>query len=126
MIPTETISDKHQKIAGLLIRSFRTNYNSADNKIKSDTIIGHLKDRGYRINDAELRTIIGHIRRNDLCSPGFILSDNSGYWFSEDANDMQQVWKSQYGRAVEIMKNFQPLHRRFKHLTSEIDSMFNQ
>lgn len=126
MIPTETISDKHQIIAGQVIRGFRINHNGADKKIKSADIIAGLKRRGYIIGDAELRQIIGHIRRNDLCSPGFILSDSNGYWLSEDAIDMQQVWKSQYGRAVEIMKNFQPLHKRFKHLVSEEQSMFNK
>lgn len=125
MITTETISEKHQMIAGQVILGFRTNHNGADKKIKSTDILTGLRRRGYSINDAELRQVIGHIRRNDLCSPGFILSDNSGYWYSESPEDMQQVWKSQYGRAVEIMKNFQPLHKRFKHLVSEKDSMFN-
>lgn len=125
MITNETISEKHQQIAGQLILGFRTNHNSAETKIKSSLIISRLRTRGYQINDAELRQIIGHIRRNDLCSPGFILSDNSGYWYSESEDDMQQVWKSQYGRAVEIMKNFQPLRRRFKHLINEENSMFN-
>ena len=121
---TETISEKHQMIAGQVIRGFITNHNGADKKIKSVDIITGLQRRGYNIGDAELRQVIGHIRRNDLCSPGFILSDNSGYWYSEDAGEMELVWKSQYGRAIEIMKNFQPLHKRFKHLVSEIDSMF--
>ncbi len=125
MIATETISEKHQQMAGMLIRGFRLNHNSAANKIKASVIIARLKDRGHSINDAELRQIIGYIRRNDLCSPGFILSDNNGYWYSDDKDEMQQVWKSQYGRALEIMKNFQPLHKRFKHLVNEENSMFN-
>lgn len=125
MITTESISDKQQMIAGQVILGFRVNHNGADKKIKSADIIAGLKRRSYNIGDAELRQIIGHIRRNDLCSPGFILSDNSGYWYSESPDDMQQVWKSQYSRAIEIMKNFQPLNKRFKHLLSEQDSMFN-
>lgn len=122
----EMISEKHQRVAGLLIRSFRTNYNSVNHKIKSNDIIARLRERNLSIGDAELREIIGHIRRNDLCSPGFILSDNTGYWYSENEQEMQRVWESEHGRALKIMMNFQPLHKRFKHLISEKDSIFNQ
>ena len=94
----EMISEKHQRIAGLLIRSFRTNYNSADTKIKSNAIIEKLRERNMGIGDAELREIIGHIRRNDLCSPGFILSDNGGYWYSEN-EELSIVTGKQIGRA---------------------------
>lgn len=121
----EIISVKHKRIAGLLMLSFRTNYNSCTNKIKSNAIIVKLRERGYSVNDAELREIIGHIRRNDLCSPGFILSDNNGYWYSENEIEMQKVWESNHGRAIEIMSNFAPLHKRFKHLISEQNSIFN-
>lgn len=119
------ISDKHKKIAGLLMLSFRTNYNSCERKIKSNLIIEGLRSRNYSVGDAELREIIGHIRRNDLCSPGFILSDREGYWYSENEMEMQRVWESEHGRALNIMRNFQPLHKRFKHLISEKDSIFN-
>ena len=111
MTVTEFISEKQQRIAGLLIRSFRTNYNSSATKIKSNAIIQKLRDRNFSCGDAELREIIGHIRRNDLCSPGFILSDTGGYWYSEDETEMIKVWESNYGRAIEIMTNFQPLHK---------------
>lgn len=119
------ISDKQKRIAGLLMLSFRTNYNSSFLKIKSNAIVAKLRERGYGCTDAELREIIGHIRRNDLCSPGFILSDNGGYWYSEDEEEMQKVWQSNHGRAIEIMSNFAPLHKRFKHLINERNSIFN-
>lgn len=122
---TEVISEKHQRIAGLLIRSFRANYNCADLKIKSNLIIVRLRERGFNINDAELREVIGHIRRNDICSPGFILSDNTGYWYSEKEEEMKKVWECEHGRALKIMLNFSPLHRRFKHLINQQNSLFN-
>ena len=125
MTVTEFISEKHQRIAGLLIRSFRTNYNSEEAKIKSNLIITRLRERGFSCHDAEFRDILGHIRRHDLCAPGFILSDNCGYWYSEDEKEMQKVWESEYGRSMNHLKNFAPLHRRFKHLISEKDSIFN-
>lgn len=109
----DMISDKHKNIARLLIASLCTNYNSPDNKIKSNLIITRLRERGYNVGDAELREVIGFIRRNDLCSPGFILSDNGGYWYSENEEEMQTVWQSNHGRAIEIIKNFQPLYKRF-------------
>lgn len=87
-------------------------------------IIEKLKLRNYIVGEAELRQLFGHIRRNDLAKPGFILSDNEGYWYSEDTIEMQRVWESQYGRAVEIMTNFAPLHRRFKHLITDKNSLF--
>jgi hypothetical protein len=121
----DMISDKHRRVAHLLIISLQTNYNSSSRKIKSNEIIAKLRDREISIGDAELREIIGFIRKNDLCAPGFILSDNGGYWFSTDEAEMQRVWESNHGRALEIMTNFAPLHKRFKHLISEKNSLFN-
>jgi len=118
------ISEKHRRIAGLLIKSLQTNYNCSSRKIKSNEIIVKLRARGASIGDAELREIIGWIRRNDMCAPGFILSDNGGYWFSTDENEMKKVWESNHGRAIEIMTNFQPLHKRFKHLLSNQNTLF--
>lgn len=119
------LNTKQQQIAGLLILSFRMNYNNYERKIKSNEIVNRLRERCYSCNDAELREIIGHIRRNDLCGPGFILSDNTGYWYSEDEKEMERVWNSNHSRALEIMNNFAPLSRRFKHLISEKNSLFN-
>jgi hypothetical protein len=121
----DMISDKHIRIARLLILSLKTNYNSQDYKIKSHEVIVKLRERGFSICDAELRQIIGFIRRNDLCNPGFILSDNGGYWYSEDENEMETVWQSNHGRAIEIIKNFKPLYKRFKHLMNEQNSLFS-
>jgi hypothetical protein len=120
----DMISEKHRRIAGLLIKSLQTNYNCSSRKIKSNEIIVKLRARGASIGDAELREIIGWIRRNDMCAPGFILSDNGGYWFSTDENEMKKVWESNHGRAIEIMTNFQPLHKRFKHLLSNQNTLF--
>ena len=122
----ETISsEKQRRVVDLLIRSFTSNYNSSEKKIKSSEIVTKLRERGFSVGDVELREIIGYIRRNDLCAPGFILSDNGGYWFSTDEKEMQKVWESNHGRAIEIMMNFAPLNKRFKHLISEKNSLFN-
>jgi hypothetical protein len=120
----DMISEKHIRAARLLVVSLSTNYNSAERKIKSNEIVVKLRERGFAIGDAELRQIIGYIRRNDLCAPGFILSDQGGYWFSTDEKEMQKVWESNHGRAIEIMSNFAPLHKRFKHLLSNQNSLF--
>jgi hypothetical protein len=120
----DMISEKHIRAARLLVVSLTTNYNSAERKIKSNEIVVKLRERGFAIGDAELRQIIGYIRRNDLCAPGFILSDQGGYWFSTDEKEMQKVWESNHGRAIEIMSNFAPLHKRFKHLLSNQNSLF--
>jgi hypothetical protein len=120
----DMISEKHIRAARLLVVSLTSNYNSAERKIKSNEIVVKLRERGFAIGDAELRQIIGWIRRNDLCAPGFILSDQGGYWFSTDEKEMQRVWESNHGRAIEIMSNFAPLHKRFKHLLSNQNSLF--
>ncbi len=120
----DMISEKHIRAARLLVVSLTSNYNSAERKIKSNEIVVKLRERGFAIGDAELRQIIGYIRRNDLCAPGFILSDSGGYWYSTDEKEMQRVWESNHGRAIEIMSNFAPLHKRFKHLLSNQNTLF--
>lgn len=104
--------------------SLKLNHNTPMLKIKSDVIIQKLSERNYKICDAELRLIFGHIRRNNLCAPGFILADSGGYWYSEDMNEMKTVWKTEYGRALKIMQNFAPLHKLFKHLEDEQGLVF--
>ena len=115
----QELNEDQKKVAGLIMLSMRTKYNNDKLKIKSKEMILKITDRGYKIGDAELRKIIGFIRRNDMCSPGFILADNAGYWYSEETEDLKRVWESEYGRALAILKNFSPLRRRFKHLISE-------
>jgi hypothetical protein len=108
-----SLSEIEHKAARIICNSFRMNYNSSRKKIKSDLLISKLKERGYDFSDSDLRRILAFIRRNNLVKPGFILSDNNGYWYSEDFNEMKKVWQSQYGRAIEIMTNFKPLHDMF-------------
>jgi hypothetical protein len=117
-------NEKQERAVRLLVLSFKQNHNNGNKKIKAAEIIEKLKTRNYNISDAELRQLFAFIRRHDLAAPGFILSDNEGYWYSEDEAEMQRVWKSQYNRAIEIMTNFAPLHKRFKHLLTDKDSLF--
>ncbi len=119
-----TLTEMQKRIAGLLMLSFRTNYNSSKRKIKSSAILAKISARGITIGDSELRQIIGHIRRNDMLQPGFILSDNCGYWYSEDASEMERIWTAERRRAINIMANFQPLNARFKHLQNAENDMF--
>lgn len=111
----ELVSEKYQKVAGLLMWAFTKHYHSSNQKIKSDEIRRRLALRGYKVHDAELRDIIAHVRRSNMLSPGFILSDNGGYWYSEDPKEQKEVWKSQYERALSIMQNFAHLRKLFQH-----------
>jgi hypothetical protein len=108
-----SLKEKEAKVVGLICKSFRLNYNNRLSKITSDSIVKKLRAKGHDINGASLRNILAYIRRNNLMQPGFILSDNLGYWYSENFEEMRRVWKSQYGRAIEIMTNFKPLHEMF-------------
>jgi len=119
----EFLSEKHQRIAGLIMHSLKLNHGSQEAKIKSGEILQHIRLRGYKIGDSELRQIIGHIRRNDICGPGFILADNGGYWYSESLDEMADVYKTEFSRALNVMLNFKPLRRRIKHLINQKDAM---
>lgn len=119
MQTTEEISEKHKGTAGFIIHSMRVKYNSATAKIKKPDMLERMATRGYILHERELRNLISFIRRNDLASPGFIVSDTHGYWYTENMEEMQKVWETEYGRAISILKNISPLRKRFKHLLSE-------
>lgn len=113
MIDVATIlNDRDLRIAKLVCNSFRLNYNG--NKIKSSEIINALAIRNIKITDASFREILGVIRENDMCYPGFIVSDNTGYWYTENIEEMKRFWDSQHGRVCSIMKNISALYRRLK------------
>jgi hypothetical protein len=98
-----------RKIAALLIVSFRANYNRESLKLTSDVIVRKVKERGYLFSGAKLRAFLGTIRHHNLAAPGFIVSDNGGYWYTEDISEMRDFWESQRGRVIEIM-----LYEKFK------------
>jgi len=122
-MPTELINEKQMRVAGWLMRSLINCHNSPDQKITSDQILYKIRNNGLKMDGGQLREIIGHIRRNDLCAPGFILSDNSGYWYSEDVAEMEKVWDSELSRARNILQNFNPLRRRVKHLKNQKEAI---
>ena len=102
------------KLVALLVKSFRTNYNSAKDKITSDVVVRKVRERGHSFSGAKFRALLGTIRSQNWTAPGFIVSDNTGYWYTEDIHEMHDFWKSQRGRVMEIMKNVHPLFKRFK------------
>lgn len=108
-----SLKEKEAKVVALVCKSFRLNYNNRLSKITSDSIVKKLKEKGHDISGASLRNVLAYVRRNNLMHPGFILSDNNGYWYSENLDEMKMVWRRQYGRALEIMTNFKPLHEMF-------------
>ncbi len=117
MTSTDTqpiLTGTDRKIAALLVKSFRLNYNSSDSKIKSDVIVRKVQERGYQFSGAKLRQLLGVIRHHSLASPGFIVSDNTGYWYTQDLEELRRFWISQRGRVIEIMKNVHPLYQLFK------------
>lgn len=108
------LSPTDRKLAALLIKSFRVNYNNQATKITNDVVVRKVRERGYKFSGAKFRNLLGTIRHHDLATPGFIVSDNEGYWYTEDIQDMRTFWESQRGRVIEIMKNVHPLYERFK------------
>lgn len=122
MISPETIlpnlSPDELKLINLICKSLVVNYNSVNNKIKSAEIILKLSERGIIVKDEDVRSVIRWVKRNDYVSPGFILTSSTGFWYSEDEKEMEQVYRSEWGRAIEVLTNIKPLYRRFKHLHS--------
>lgn len=108
------LSQTDRKLVALLVNSFRINYNRQEIKITSDQVVLKVRSRGYQFNGAKLRIILGIIRHHNLARPGFIVSDNRGYWYTDDMAEMRDFWESQRGRVIEIMKNVHPLYELFK------------
>lgn len=107
-------NETDRKIAALLVKSFRQNYNSAERKLTNDVIVRKVRERGYKFGGAKLRRLMGVIRHHNFAEPGFIVSDNEGYWYTEDLDEKKAFWASQRGRVIEIMKNVHPLYQLFK------------
>lgn len=114
------LSTNDLNVARLLIKSFKVNYNNPGAKITNDVVVKKVKERGYRFSGAKFRSILGTIRHHNLAAPGFIVSDNNGYWYTEQVSEMQDFWKSQRGRVIEIMKNVHPLYELFKMNPSQL------
>ena len=114
------LSETDRKLVALLVKSFRTNYNRKKLQITNDVIVRKIRERGYRFSGAKLRVLIGLIRQHNLARTGFIVSDNGGYWYTEDVSEMRDFWNSQRGRVIEIMKNVHPLYELFKMNPSQL------
>jgi hypothetical protein len=116
------LSEKHRAILKAIVTLFHERFNGPENIAQSPAIVEVLRSQGHRINDASFRGYLGIIRRHDSCTKylkkyhgiiqhAFIVSNNEGYFWTEDLEEMKAFWKSQHGRVKEIMTNVKPLYK---------------
>ncbi len=100
----------------VLLRLFQTDFNGINNAVKTNRLIGALAKSGIAMKPQSLRYLLGHIRQNDLLSPGFILSDvNEGYWLSYDDTEMSEWLDKQMNRMSNQFSNIKQLHQRIRY-----------
>lgn len=84
--------------------------------IKSTEIIAVLKAEGYKITDAQIRSIVRHIRQNHLLPP-LASSSSSGYWIENDPNKLRICIARLRSRAQEALLSADALAQDYVKLT---------
>jgi hypothetical protein len=121
---TIKISDLNPKQRALLksiVELFYEKFNGRSNIVVSERIVSLLQQEGHQVGDAKFRSLLGVIRRNRSCTKylkkyygieqhAFVVSNNEGYWWTTDMDEMKEFWKSQHGRVCEIMMNSHELY----------------
>lgn len=118
MIPAQPVNLSEIEISFIPhIKAFFQRYPGREYRIKSEYLRLKLQDIAgapRALLDMELQNALGFMRREDMLAPGFILSDNKGYWYSEDEEEQMDTWQTQMDRATCMLKNFAPIYRRYK------------
>lgn len=118
------------KLVDVVIGLFKSLYQGNDKAIKNDHLLFELAKLGHPTSGNTLRTVIGHIRRNDMLAPAYIVSDVSyGYWLTNDETEMRVFFDKMMNRMANQYQNMQHLHQRLKNNTKKIQDvqthMFN-
>lgn len=78
-----------------------------EKRITAATIEMHYRNRGIKLSSSSVRAIIHHIRYNETITIGkkkyFLISDNSGYWLSNDKEEITKYAESLRQRAGSIL-----------------------
>jgi hypothetical protein len=99
---TEPLTDKEKLIVPLFIKGFAKHY-GRQRAITNKQIIEALQNTNeLKLNEATVRKIINHIRKENLV-PGLI-AGSDGYYVSTDATEVENYIKSLTGRANEIKR----------------------
>lgn len=84
--------------------------------IKSTEIITVLKAEGYKITDAQIRTIVRYVRQHHLL-PRLASSAASGYWIENDPNKLRICIARLRSRAQEALLSADALAQDYVKLT---------
>lgn len=99
-----------------VIDVFTEEYNGAQNAKRSKHILYKLRTRGVQyISGKKFQAIIGHIRKNDLVYPKFILSNvHTGYWLSDSKAEQDDFVQQELNRMGNQFGNIELLFKRLK------------
>jgi len=105
-----------QSLVDMVLALFKTRLKGCEHAEQTSTILAYLSIAGCETSPQTLRAAIGHIRREDLLAPGYILSDiNAGYWLSDDKAEMSAFLDKQLNRMTNQFQNIKLLHQRIRY-----------
>jgi hypothetical protein len=102
---TKELSEYELSLVPIFIRGFLA-HTSKRKAIQSSVMETALRNSGYKVNSVRIRAIVHHIRKNEkIYNSGklyALLSDNNGYWLSNDKEEIEACIKSLQQRAGSI------------------------
>lgn len=108
------LTDFEQKEIEAIVALLKSNYNKKSKAVKTDTLLFDLTlTTGTRISGQSLRRYLGIIRKHDLASPSFVVSNvNLGYWCTEDKEEMNSYLQQELNRMSNQFANVEALRQR--------------
>lgn len=102
---TESLNEYEEKVLLPVIARCLSNKIGKEKAVKSGFIVSRMKECGYSLNDARLRKIIHHIRREGIVER--LVATSAGYYVSNDKEEGRAYVKSLEGRerAVRDLKD---------------------
>lgn len=106
--------ESQTKEISVLVHAFSTRYRGIKNAKSGELILLDLRGTGQSdIMPQLFRKLLGHIRKNDLLKPGFVLSsDKSGYWLSFDKEEQNEYLHRELNRMSNQFGNLESLRNR--------------
>lgn len=107
------LKENELQMVDVIIGLFKSLYQGNENAVKTDRILFELSQLHIPTSGSVLRNVIGHIRRNDLMAPAYIISDvGYGYWLSNDEIEMRDFLEKQLNRMANQFLNVKHLKQR--------------
>lgn len=97
---TAPLTESEKAMMLIIVSQMEKRYNSKGNFVTSEIIVNGMRKQGHKISGARLRKIMNHVRIHSIAP---ILANSNGYWFSNDANEIQEQIISLKERADAIL-----------------------